>query len=379
MNSSSLTVVTVASAVLENNRFESSKNMMNCLKSLRKAARAVAMPVLACAAAVLLTSCATESAWDDSAITLEQDGPARLKQLVEMQDRLEDVSGKLLIRNTDLCQNQLRNILGFSVANKYTYSSAWASMAESTLGLGNRLQVMNVVPGSGAERAGLKRGDVLVSIDGTAAPQGSNAEQEAVQMLSSAVSQGRAVAVTVSRGGSQRTLTIPVTVACGFHVELGQSPNVTAFSDGNRIMITQGMMIYAKSDESLAYVIAKEMAHTVLDHPKLVKNTAKAKILIDKLIQTPAKSTDTTGLRPMSRKFDIDSDSLSLAMLMRGGYGIDGTTRFWRNLAYHYPATRKKHYTSLHPETTSRVSVMPQSITRIKAIERRRKALPSTR
>lgn len=353
--------------------------MMNCLKSLRKAVCSVAMPVLACASAALLTSCATESAWDDSAIALEQSGPARLKQLVDMQDRLEDVSGKLLIRNTDLCQNQLRNILGFSVANKYTYSASWAGLAESTLGLGNSLQVMNVIPGTGAERAGLRRGDVLVSIDGVAAPQGGNAEQEAVQMLSSAMSEGRAVDVVVSRGGNQRTVHIPVTVACGFHVELGQSPNVSAFSDGNRIMITQGMMLYAKSDESLAYVIAKEMAHTVLDHPRLLSNTAKAKSLIDNLIQTPAKSTDTTGLRPMSKKFDIDSDSLSLAMLLRGGYDIDGTTRFWKNLAYHYPASRKKHYPSLHPETTARVNVMPQSITRIKAIERRRKALPSTR
>ena len=54
---------------------------------------------------------------------------AHLKQLVEMQDRLEDISGRLLIKNTDLCQRQLRNILGFSVANKYSYSTANAALA----------------------------------------------------------------------------------------------------------------------------------------------------------------------------------------------------------------------------------------------------------
>ena len=354
--------------------------MLNRLKKLTENIRSILRPAVVCAAAaVLLCSCATERAWNDSDIALEMSGPAKLRQLVEMQDRLEDVSGRLLIRNTDLCQRHLRNILGFSVANKYSFSASNASLAESTLGLDNRLKVMNVIPGTGAERAGLKRGDVLVNIDGRAAPQGSNAEHAAVQLLSPAVAEGRNIKITVSRGGANRTLTVPLTLSCGFHVELGQSPSVTAFSDGSRIMVTQGMLFYAKSDESLAYVIAKEMAHSVLDHPRLVNNTSRAKLLIDNLIQTPPKSTDTTGLKAMSKKFDIDADSVSLAMLARGGYNLDGTTRFWRNMAYHFPATRKKHYTSLHPETSARISMMPQSISRIKAIERRRKALPSTR
>ncbi len=354
--------------------------MSNRLNQLAKTLRSILRPMIVSAvAAVLLSSCATENAWNDSDIALETSGPAKLKQLVEMQDRLEDVSGRLLIKNTDLCQRHLRNILGFSVANKYSFSTANAALAESTLGLGDRLQVMNVIPGTGAERVGLKRGDILVNIDGHAAPQGNNAEQAAVQLLSPAVAEGRTIKVTVSRGGANRTLNIPLTLSCGFYVELGQSPSVTAFSDGNRIMVTQGMLFYAKSDESLAYVIAKEMAHSVLDHPRLINNTSRAKLLIDNLIQTPPKSTDTTGLKAMSKKFDIDADSVSLAMLARGGYDLDGTTRFWRNMAYHFPATRKKHYTSLHPEASARVSVMPQSISRIKAIERRRKALPSTR
>ena len=354
--------------------------MLNRLKNLTETLRSALRPAVAGAVAVaLLCSCATESAWNDSDIALETEGPAKLKQLVEMQDRLEDVSGRLLIKNTDLCQRHLRNILGFSVANKYSFSASNAALAESTLGLGDRLQVMNVIPGTGAERAGLRRGDILLNINGHVAPMGSNAEHAAVQLLSSAVANDPSIKVTVSRGGSKYTLTIPLTLSCGFHVELGQSPSVTAFSDGNRIMVTQGMMFYAKSDESLAYVISKEMAHSVLNHPRLSGNTSRAKLLIDNLIQTPPKSTDTTGLKPMTKRFDIDADSVSLAMLARGGYSLDGTTRFWRNMAYHFPASRKKHYTSLHPEASARVNALPQSINRIKAIERRRKALPSTR
>ena len=59
--------------------------MLNRLKNLTENLRTILRPALAsAAAAVLLSSCATESAWNDSDIALETSGPAKLKQLVEM-------------------------------------------------------------------------------------------------------------------------------------------------------------------------------------------------------------------------------------------------------------------------------------------------------
>ena len=336
------------------------------------------LPRLVClCCAALVSACATDTAWlDNEETAIETTGPAKLKQIVAMQDRLDRVGGKLLINNADLCRKQLRNLLGFSVANKYTYSPAMATLAAETYGLGDKLQVMNVIPDSGAEKAGLQRGDVLLRIGNKPVPQGIHAERDTVEMLSSMISKNKSLDLTVLRNNARKNMRVSLTPACGFRIELGQTPNVNAYSDGSRILVTQGMMLFARSDEDLAYVISKEMAHNVLGHAKTLQNTRAATMLIDNLLHTPPRSpAATTGLKPVPKKFDIDADTLSLAMSLRGGYEIDDATRFWKRLAYRYPATNAKNYTALHPATSARIEAMPQSITRIKAIDKRRKAL----
>ena len=134
------------------------------------------------------------------------------------------------------------------------------------------------------------------------------------------------------------------------------------------------MMLFAKSDEDLAYILSKEMAHNELGHTKTLQNTHAATSLIDNLTLTPPRQATSTGLKPMPKKFDIDADTLSLAMSLRGGYGIDNATRFWKRLAYRFPATNAMNYTALHPATSARLEAMPNAITRIKAIDKRRKS-----
>lgn len=336
---------------------------------------------LACiCCAILVCACATDTEWvgnDD--MTLETTGAAKLQQIVAMQDRLDRVGGKLLIGSADICRNQLRNLLGFSVANKYTYSPSMADLASETLGFGDRLQITNIIPDSGAQRAGLQRGDILLRIENKPVPQGINAERDTVEMLSSLVSKSKSLNLTVLRDKKTRRFTVSLTPACGFRIELGQTANVNAYSDGSRILVTQGMMLFARSDEDLAYVISKEMAHNVLGHTKYLQNTHAATRLIDNLLNTSSQQTTTgtgnTELKPMPQKFDIDADTLSLAISLRGGYDIDNAVRFWKKLAYRYPATNARNYTSLHPSTSARLEAMPNAITHNKLIDKRRKAL----
>ena len=205
--------------------------------------------IVCCCCALLVTACATDSTWmGNEDMEIETSGKPRLEQVVAMQDRLDRVGGKLLIGNAALCRKQLRNLLGFSVANKYSYSQELSSLAAETYGLGERLQVMNVIPGSGADRAGLQRGDILLRIGNKPVPQGAHAERETVELLSSLVSNNKSLRLTVLRNNRQKNMTVALTPACGFRIELGQTPNVNAYSDGNRILVTQGMMLFARSD-----------------------------------------------------------------------------------------------------------------------------------
>ena len=162
--------------------------MMNRLQSLKNRFRhgSVEPKIVCLCCAALISACATDTGWmdEETETVIETAGPAKLKQTVEMQDRLDRVGGKLLINNADLCRKQLRNLLGFSVANKYSYSPAMADLAAETYGLGDRLQIMNVIEGSGAQQAGLRRGDVLLNVDNKPAPKGAHAERDTVEILS---------------------------------------------------------------------------------------------------------------------------------------------------------------------------------------------------
>lgn len=291
-----------------------------------------------------------------------------------MQDRLDRVAGPLLVANAGLCKGQARNLLGISARNKYSYSARLAEPAERAFGLDGRLQVANVLPGSGADKAGVKRGDVLISVEGKSIPQGENAESEAVALLAPLVAKKSSVKLTVLRHDGEQNMTVPLTRACGFRVELGNSDSVSSYSDGSRILVTRGMMQFTQSDNELAYVIAKEMAHNVLGHASLLKTTPSAAGIIDRLVRGEAGPASIASLKPMPQKYDIASDTLSLHMASRAGYGVDQAEKFWERLATQYPASVPDSHTALHPASGARIAEMAKAIPKIKAAEKKRKA-----
>ncbi len=326
-------------------------------------------------AAFLLAACAGgQYATTPEVSGQQQQKDSKLRHIIDMQDRLDRVAGTLQVGNADLCRNQVRNLLGFSATNKYSYSSSMTSTASQIFGLGERLQVTHIIPGGGAQKAGLEKGDILLTIDGKPVPQGPTGESETVKMLSPIVAGNTAVNMTIDRRGEKQELLVPLTRACGFRVELGHTDSVNAYSDGQRILITRGMMNFVRDDNELAYVIAKEMAHNVLNHARTLQTTETNRKIIDNLIQVTPKAIISGKLpKPMTKQFDLDSDTLGLAMALHAGYEIDSAVNFWTRLARTNPAS----YTANHPNSKARLEQMPQSVPRIKSAEQRKRALSS--
>lgn len=94
-----------------------------------------------------------------------------LRNWIAQQQRLYRVAAPLLIQNTELCPQHARNLLGFTAKNRYSYTDDFAETAQAALGLEERLQVMSVFPGSGAEAAGLRQGDTLFAVEIEPLPQ----------------------------------------------------------------------------------------------------------------------------------------------------------------------------------------------------------------
>lgn len=293
-----------------------------------------------------------------------------LRSLISHQDRLYRVAAPLLVGNGELCRNNARNLLGFTAKNKYSYSSEYVNAAEVVFGLGEPLQVMGVLPGSGAARAGVRRGDRLLAVEDKPLPQGENAERHASAMLAPLVTGRPSLNLTVGRNGADTTLNVPLTYACAFGIELGNADIVNAYGDGQRVLVTRGMMGQTRTDEELAYVMAKEMAHNVLGHASMQRMSATIGGIIDNLVRIrPDMSTmvGTSGVRPMPAEMDIAADRLSLYMLARAGYRLDNAIPFWQRLAGQYPATVPNSYTALHPNTQQRIAAMEKTIAEINA------------
>ncbi|MFC3108297.1 M48 family metalloprotease [Undibacterium arcticum] len=301
-----------------------------------------------------------------------------LKALVGLQDRLDRVAAPLLINNPDLCKSQARNLLGFTAKNKYSYSGEFANAAQQMFGLNERLQVISVVSGSGAARMGLRRGDSLLKVEDKVLPEGQNAERQAAVLLAPLVGKRSSVKLTVARSGAEQVLDIPLTRACGFRVELGNADYVNSYADGGRVLVTRGMMKFVQSDNELAYVIAKEMAHNALGHPSKLRMNATVGGVIDNLIRVhPDTSTlgGTGGIKAMPQELDAAADTLSLYMVARGGYYIDGALSFWQRLASQYPATALNGHTAIHPATVYRFTVMERIVADVKAKQVAKKPL----
>lgn len=289
------------------------------------------------------------------------DKAAALRSWVEQQDRLYRVVAPLLVKNTELCPGHSRNLLGFTAKTKYSYSDDFIDAAQEVLGLDDRLKVMSVLPGSGAAQAGVRPGDILLVAGIEPLPEGRDAERNAAALIASEVQGSTQLNLTVLRSDERIALDIPLTPACAMIVDLGNTNGVNSYADGHRLMITRGLLAFTRSDEELAYVLAREIAHNVL----VTSPRADMGAMIDGLRTLDAREAVPRvdgGIAPFTPVLDATADKLALYMLVRAGYDIGNVSGFWKRLAAEYPANIPNSHTALHPSTHYRLSVIGQVI-----------------
>lgn len=301
-----------------------------------------------------------------------------LRNVASQQERLDRVSAPLLLNNPELCKSYARNLLGFIPKTQYSYSSEFVKAAQALFGLGERLQVVGVLAGSGAARAGLRKGDILVSAEDRLLPSGPNAETAVGEILGPLTASRASVRLTILRDGAQQALVIPLTRACPFRVDLGNADNVNTYADGQRIMITRGILDFTRSDNEIAYLIAKEMAHNALSHAAKQRSNSVVGQQINNLKRIHPDTgmlIGSAGIKPTPPELDTAADTLAMYMLARGGFSLDQVLPFWQRLAAHYPATVLNGHTALHPATAARIAAMEKAIKEVKAKQAAKKPL----
>jgi predicted Zn-dependent protease len=244
--------------------------------------------------------------------------------------------------------------------------------------MGEHLQVTGVLAGSGAARAGLQTGDVLLGAAGKPLPTGEHALGQAGTIFAKIIATQASLPMTIERRQTERQIAIPVTRACAFAIEVGNADNVNAYGDGNRVLVTRGMINFTRDDDELAFVVAKTMAHNMLAHPVIQRNQATIGSIIDNLKSiTPDTSMliGSGGIKAMAPDADAAADRLGIYLAARAGYAVAGAPAFWKRLADTYPPTVLNGYSANHPALPQRLAAVDKALAEVKAKRGGKKAL----
>lgn len=143
--------------------------------------------------------------------------------------------------------------------------------------------VIAVVPGGPAAAAGIRAGDIVLSIDGVGLPpepglaepfQAARAQARAdaiADLLAPSRPLVRSLTLTLLRDGgvvSARLMPVP---ACPSRVLLARSDQHNAYADGSHVLLTTGMLTLFRDDDELAFIVGHEMGHNILGHAAVMR------------------------------------------------------------------------------------------------------------
>lgn len=327
----------------------------------------------AVALAFTVAACATPggslpgvSSVDESEAAEEQRRFVLTTQL-EAETRVRNVSYRILSANADLCDRDVQSHLGIFIMQDQSVTKEYRRAAANLWGLDGRPRIMHVVPGSGAARAQLKRGDIIVSVNGVALGRDEKAGEQYAKAFENA-KPGAPVAMTIERAGQRRKVSLRPAVGCSFPVFVNHDASPNAVTDGTNILVNSGLLKVARTDDELALVIGHELAHITQGHiRKKTRNAVLAGaggLLIDVAfamigVNTNGAFTEITanaGRNAYSQSFEKEADYVGSYLIARAGYDTRGVERFWRQMAAEDPTSVQ--FAGTHPTSAERYALI---------------------
>jgi beta-barrel assembly-enhancing protease len=230
--------------------------------------------------------------------------------------RVATVAHRLATTNVTICPNQTPQ-LGITMHALAQYGGTFRAAAQTLFGLSDGVAILAIVPGSAADTAGLKVGDVLVGVGATRlrgdiTPAGKRSYDH-VRDAESAIDNGprtRPFKITIRRAGEEQIVNLFAKPGCTSRVIVEPSGKLNAYADGTYVKLTSAVAEYAMDDGELAAIIAHEMAHNLLGHQGRLDATGRSRVHI---LET-----------------EIEADRFSIKLLAGAGYDPFAAARFWQ-------------------------------------------------
>lgn len=228
--------------------------------------------------------------------------------------------------------------------------------------------VLSVIADSPAARAGLRAGDVLLSLNGRAFPPGNEllragngrAWREAAAVIEARLEdQLRAgpARLKVFRGGRELGLLLDSVPGCPVRSRLARSNQANAFADGRTAIMTTRMLGFVANDDELAVVLSHEAAHNILGHPAQLEQEKVPKGFLGHF-GANAKRVRVT---------EEEADRLGLKLLWSAGYDTSAAIPFWRRLYQRFDPIPTPKLFSRHPSLGARVRIVEETLAELRA------------
>jgi len=278
------------------------------------------------------------------------DTQASLLALQRDDQRVADTAWRIASRNTDTSA-ELWASLGVSLHHESQYEPAYREAAQATFGLDSPYpSILTVAEGSPASAAGLKPNDTLRAVNGAdladkGPGQTSAASYDAVSaamVALEALPEHRAAILSIARGGQRLEVSVTPQNVCRSRVELAPGDAINANANGLVAQISGRLVDWVESDDELALVIAHEMAHNLLDHPKRLNEKSALSDL--------ATSLGLAG--KAQRQMELEADRVGIVMAAGAGYNYKIAPDFWAKLNSNSPLA--SFLATTHPTTPTR-------------------------
>ena len=330
------------------------------------AALVLAAPLIACASPkpvelVPITSAAIAAPTQGETAT-------KLGALIDDERRINDVFGRLVTSNAELCGSDFVPAFGFKLWSIEDFEPAMRAAAKEALGLDERLQVYAVGAGLPAAAAGVKPGDILARVEGRKLEAGNAGRMQFSAGVTEGLIKRGNVRFEFLRDGKRRTARLNALKSCPFSAVLAVADEANAATDGKTIFVTTGMLRFARDDRELALVLGHEIAHAIRRHPQRCAPSGKSGIgggqVIDSVVTAAVDVTDAAysavktmaGTRPNSILFEIEADYMGMYLAARAGYDVSNAAQIWTRLEATYPGSSRGSWT--HPSSRDRFDAM---------------------
>lgn len=305
-------------------------------------------------------------------------------------DRLKSVGHKVLSANADICGENTAPRPGFEAATYEDVKKRWQRVAAKMINLSSKVSVIQIVKSGPAYRAGLRRGDHIIRLDGKPVPYGRGATQKFYKHLARAAEAAGPIRFEVMRGKVRKSLAVNPDTSCAYPVQIADDASKNAYTDGSKIVVHRGLLKLASTDDELALIVGHELAHITAGHLSKKKTNQylgmAGGLAVDAIFAVAGvntggsftRSLGNAGASKYSQEFEKEADYMGMYYMAKAGYLTAGVEGFWRKMSAE--DTRSIVMAGSHPTSPERFLLIRRTHDEI-ALKRRKgeKLIPNRR